>query len=225
MNIAPIKLLSGHHEDTATTGSGCFMNVIAYLNGEAQITDKSPCVCITVIPLAIGLNDLGNDEQRQRLLPFVLRAMGSSTEDENIVRSRLDRLKQYGAECEELVDAWNASKKYNDCAINPYTNVNGGIDAYAKARNYAYAYSKARAYANAYLDEHSYAHYKAYVDAGACAIANTIHRIAYLKDSLFDAGLRYLDDVLPKLDTVAPEVLERSDCLVELFKKNKPKFV
>lgn len=39
INIEPIKLLRGQHKDTATTGQGCFMNVIAYLNGDPQITD------------------------------------------------------------------------------------------------------------------------------------------------------------------------------------------
>ena len=28
MNIEPIKLLKGSHDDTGTTGQGCFMNVI-----------------------------------------------------------------------------------------------------------------------------------------------------------------------------------------------------
>ena len=51
--IKPIKLLSGTHNDTAQTGQGCFMNVIAYLNGEPQITDQSDCVCYVVRPIAI----------------------------------------------------------------------------------------------------------------------------------------------------------------------------
>ena len=32
--IEPIRLLAGSHADTGTTGKGCFMNVVAYLNGE-----------------------------------------------------------------------------------------------------------------------------------------------------------------------------------------------
>ena len=64
MNIAPIKLLAGSHSDTGETGVGCFMNVIAYLNGEPQITDQSECVCFTVRPMAIFLNGLANNEQR-----------------------------------------------------------------------------------------------------------------------------------------------------------------
>ena len=82
LNIQPIKLLSGSHADTGQTGQGCFMNVIAYLNGEAQITDQSACVCVTVRPIAIWLNDYLKDGERQMLLPYIERAMGSATDDQ-----------------------------------------------------------------------------------------------------------------------------------------------
>lgn len=87
-SIEPIKLLSGSHKDTATTGSGCFMNVIAYLNGEPQITDTSPCVCAVIRPVAIFLNDLLPDSERQRMIPFIFRAMGSATDDRKVMRKR-----------------------------------------------------------------------------------------------------------------------------------------
>ena len=235
MNIAPIKLLSGHHKDTATTGSGCFMNVVAYLNGESQITDDSPCVCITVRPLARRLNDYSTYEQRQRLLPFVLRAMGSATEDEQVMYSRIERMKQYGAECEEMVNAWNASKKSSACSINPYTNgyAYGSVHIYEKAHTYAYAYATAyavvcdlaRGYVKAKTESYTTTkeNVKIYFSVEAYTYAKK--QSDELKEALFNAGLRYLDDVLPKLDTVAPEVVERSVCLVELFKKNNPAFV
>src|SRR4051812_49147476 len=82
MNIAPITLLKGSHSNTGQTGLGCFMNVIAYLNGEPQITDESPCVCVTVKPIAIWLNDYMDDAERHQLLPFILRAMGSATSEQ-----------------------------------------------------------------------------------------------------------------------------------------------
>ena len=214
MNIAPIKLLPGHHKDTATTGSGCFMNVVAYLNGESQITDDSPCVCVAIRPLAIKLNDYSTAKQRQRLLPFVLRAMGSATEDEQVIHSRIARLRQYGNECEELVDVWIASIKRMNFPDNPYSSSGYAND---------YIYHRESAYESA----HNYA--KAY--ALTCLNSENLHSFGtkkqsdYFKSLLFDAGLRYLDDVLPKLDMVAPEVVERSDRLVELFKKSSPKFV
>lgn len=108
MNIEPIKLLSGDHSDTGTTGQGCFMNVISYLNGDLQITDDSPCVCVTIRPIAIYLNDLVNDEQRQRLLPFVLRAMGSSTDDIEEIKRRLVEVVKYAEKNAEITDTKNA---------------------------------------------------------------------------------------------------------------------
>ena len=56
--IKPIKLLKGSHADTGSTGQGCFMNVAAYLNGDDQITDSSPCVCVTIRPIVIFLNKI-----------------------------------------------------------------------------------------------------------------------------------------------------------------------
>ena len=103
--IEPIKLLAGSHADTAETGSGCFMNVIAYLNGEAQINDQSECVCYVMRPLAIYANDLFGDKDRQKLLPFILRALGSRTYDKAVITERLrhvvafaEKQGQYAAE-------------------------------------------------------------------------------------------------------------------------------
>ena len=114
--IKPIKLLTGSHANTATTGQGCFMNVVAYLNGDAQITDSSPCVCVTVRRLAIEMNDHCTDQQRQELLPFVLRAMGSATNDADVLEARNARMRQYGAECQEILNEWRAAMK----AANAY---------------------------------------------------------------------------------------------------------
>jgi hypothetical protein len=88
LNISPIKLLKGTHEDTGSTGHGCFMNVIAYLNGDPQITDKSPCVCVTVKPIAIWLNDYMKDNERSQLLPYIERALGSATSDIDLLTKR-----------------------------------------------------------------------------------------------------------------------------------------
>ncbi len=87
--IKPITLLSGSHPDTAQTGQGCFMNVVAYLNGEAQITDQSDCVCYVMRPLLIFANDFMTSDERQQLVPFIERAMGSRTDDKEIITKRL----------------------------------------------------------------------------------------------------------------------------------------
>ena len=176
LNIEPIKLLAGSHADTGKTGQGCFMNVIAYLNGEPQITDQSPCVCFMVRPLAIKLNDYSTDEQRARLLPFVLRALGSATDDEAMIDGRKRRMRQYGAECQEIINEWRAEMK--------------AADAYAYANANAYAYAKKRDWVMGKRDE--------------------------LKAALFDAGLRYLDDVLPQADAPSGEIMARAERLCEL---------
>ena len=89
MNIPQVKLLRGSHVETGQTGQGCFMNVIAYLNNEATITDQSECVCFVMRPLAIWANDWMTDAERPQLLPFILRAMGSRTDDKKEVMRRL----------------------------------------------------------------------------------------------------------------------------------------
>lgn len=93
--ISPVKLLSGTHSDAAETGRGCFMNVIAYLNGESQITDRSECVCVTIRPIAIWLNDFLRDQDRYKLLPYLERAIGSATEDLDVIIARLGLIVEF----------------------------------------------------------------------------------------------------------------------------------
>ena len=130
--IEPIKLLAGSHADTAQTGQGCFMNVIAYLNGEAQITDQSECVCFVMRPMAIYANDLFNDEDRQKLLPFILRAVGSLTDDKVVIIERLRHVVAFAEKQSQF--AKSATKSTKSAA------------AYAlsakSAADYAVAYAK-----------------------------------------------------------------------------------
>ena len=220
--IAPITLLRGSHANTGTTGQGCFMNVVSYLNGESQITDQSPCVCVSVRYLAIRLNDLGTDEQRQRLLPFVLRAMGSATKDRNILETRMARMRQYGVECQELINAWRSEMKATKADTNAYANAdayasasaNANAYAYASANAYAYAYADAYTYANAYANANAYA--DAYAYAYATRKSWVYGKRDELKATLFDAGLRYFDDVLPPLDAPSDVVIDRAARLCEL---------
>ena len=67
--IKPIQLKFGTHADVATTGQGCFMNVLAYLNGE-----------------------------RQLLIPFIERAMGSKTTDKDEVNRRVKLVVEFSNE-------------------------------------------------------------------------------------------------------------------------------
>ena len=105
--IEPIKLLKGSHDHTASTGQGCFMNVIAYLNGEPQITDKSECVCFVVRPIAIWFNDFLQDSERHILIPFIERAMGSRTSD----RAEIERRALLAADMAQRMS--DAAAKYS----------------------------------------------------------------------------------------------------------------
>ena len=92
LNIQPIRLLKGQHNDTGKTGQGCFMNVVAYLNGDVDITDYSPCVCRVIRVVAITLNDCSYDPERQALLPFIGRAMVSGSADKTELLKRISNL-------------------------------------------------------------------------------------------------------------------------------------
>ena len=127
-DIKPIPLLKGSHGDTNTTGQGCFMNVIAYLNGEPQITDQSPCVCVTIRPIAIFLNDFANDEQRQRLLPFVLRAMGTTTEDRAVMNLRIAAVVKYAEFNARLAASYAASASSSAAASRREAIFQAGLD-------------------------------------------------------------------------------------------------
>lgn len=94
-DFKPITLLKGHHDDTARTGHGCFMDVVSYLNGDVIITDGSPCVCVCVRSLAVALNDsLPLSLRNQFLRPFILRALGSATHDLGVLSKRYESLRE-----------------------------------------------------------------------------------------------------------------------------------
>jgi hypothetical protein len=93
--IKPIRLIRGSCSHTAKTGSGCVMNVIAYLNGDAKITDQSPCVCPSIRRELIIINDFLEYEDRQKLIPYIERAMGSVTDDKRELTRRLKCVHKY----------------------------------------------------------------------------------------------------------------------------------
>ena len=100
--IKPIELLSGSHKDTGETGRGCFMNVIAYLNGEKQITDESECVCFVVRPIVIWLNDFLSAQERARMIPYIERAMGSRSDDPAIFVPRAEAAALFARLCSDV---------------------------------------------------------------------------------------------------------------------------
>ena len=188
MNIEPIKLLKGSHKDTGQTGLGCFMNVIAYLNGEPQITDESPCVCVTVRTIAVWLNDYMTDEERPQLLPFITRAMGSATEDKDTLVRRTSLCADYV----ERLAARSASAEWATRAAR-----DAARDAAWSAWTAAWA-ARDAARAAAWAVESSASDYPAF------------------RGELIAGTLALLDAMLPPATELQQEQIDRAQRLVEL---------
>jgi hypothetical protein len=194
----PIKLLSGSHADTGKTGQGCFMNVIAYLNGEPQITDRSSCVCVVVRPIAIWINDYLMDSERHILLPYIERAMGSATCDRKELSRRAGRAAKMAEEMRNIAYA-------DDTAAYAA----GAVDAAAKAANTTKASTYATTAATYAAKAASYA-----AKASEYAADASPHAVdaayATARNSIIDSCLRFLDDCLPKGEAVGKKTVERA---------------
>lgn len=189
--IKPISLLKGSHEDTAQTGSGCFMNVIAYLNGEPQITDQSPCVCVTVRSIAIWFNDFLRDDERGEMIPFIERAMGSATNDEAEISRRLGLMVKFAERQRDIAkSAANAANSAN--AASYATSAASYASSYASAANAvncAAAASAAASYATSAANEK-------------------------FREQIKAATLEFLDAALPKAVQPTGPLIERAKSLV-----------
>jgi hypothetical protein len=219
--ISPIKLLSGPHAHTATTGQGCFMNVIAYLNGEPQITDKSPCVCFTVRGICIWLNDKLNDYDRHKLLPFIERAMGSATDDKVEISRRVNLLAKYAAKSAKYA-AESAAKcaakyaaKYAESAAEfaaKYAAESAECAAkYAEsAAEFAAEYAAESAEFAAKYAAESAAEFAKYAAKFAAEFA--------AESAVFDIWLEFLDEALPKSNLIQSNqtVIDRAVKLMKL---------
>jgi hypothetical protein len=202
--IEPIKLLAGSHADTAKTGSGCFMNVISYLNGEPQITDQSACVCVTVRKIAIWLNDFLRDDERHEMIPFIERAMGSATDDRDEMNRRLKLMVTF-AERQRDIAAAAAADAAADAAAATYAANAATYAANAAATYAANAYAAAADAAAA-----TYA-------ANAATYATTYAAYyAEFRAQIKSASFDYLDAVLPRPCNPGAAVLSRAKALIAL---------
>ncbi|CAE6839163.1 hypothetical protein [Paraburkholderia nemoris] len=196
LNIEPIKLLSGSHGDTAQTGSGCFMNVIAYLNGEPQITDESPCVCRSIRKPAIWINDFLNDSERHLLLPFVQRAMGTATDDEVVLRQRSEVVLEYIRDLTALADRFK-----------PNRSAAGSAALSLHLAEMAMSYSNAPSKSVALMGQ---------LAANAADYAARVSNGAADRKALVDRSLAFMDSVCPAADTPSRLLIERANRLLEL---------
>lgn len=67
-------LARGKHSDPSV--GACIMEYVSYLAGE-EFSDKPGCVDINLAGFARAINDILPDEERQALLPFISRLMGT----------------------------------------------------------------------------------------------------------------------------------------------------
>ena len=219
MKIEAIKLLSGTHADTATTGHGCFMNVISYLNGEAQITDKSTCVCPTIRLIAIWLNDFADDELRQRMVPFILRAFGSATDNKVEMERRLKAVVKYAEFNARLAAYFAKSAGYAGYAVEYAKSAVGYAVESAQYAKYAqYAQSAAESAVESAVGYAQSAAESAAKSAQYAAQYAKSAGYAAMKEASFQAGLDFLDEVCPPLEALDQVILSR---ITELQKLNE----
>ena len=87
--LAQVTHLEAGGHDSPETGL-CLLEAVAYVTGLPH-SDQPPCACPVVTRYAMALNDRMPDDQRQRLLPYIVRIAGSKATPE------VERLRAYKA--------------------------------------------------------------------------------------------------------------------------------
>jgi len=202
--IKPIKLLSGSHADIADTGQGCFMNVVAYFNAEPEITDRSPCVCEVVRPIAIWINDYLLDAERHVLLRYIEQAMGSATREQRELLRRAKLAVRMAYEMQDIGrPVGEPYASYAAAAVRAAESV-GKIEQVAHYAAQAARYAtNAASHAAKGLDHRSGFRYRLRLEYKS----DCSPYIAYLnkRKRIIDSCLAFLDESLPKA-----EMLERN---------------
>lgn len=236
LNIKPIMLLAGDHPNTAETGSGCIMNVISYLNGEAQITDRSPCVDPVVRKLMMAINDSLNGPDRQRLIPFVQRAMGTAGADRRTTENRLIVMCGAVSTMMAAIPAYAGFKSSiledrvkSALMVAQHHFVQGSLDDSATCLSAALAallggiyFSEAASYGGrpSALCDH-------WIRTGDLATGATSAHVAVhfqavnLGEHLINIVLKHVDAMLPPADEVSAEVIRRAEDLVAAHNKHR----
>ncbi len=182
-----IKLDHGKH---GTFDQGhCAMEVVAWLAGEGH-TDAPQCASPVLRRFTIGLNDSWNAEQRQALIPFLPRMVGTAGDGKDITRAFM--LADWA--CREVLPAMYDALGKPDLAeqlrvLEPVTNRETALAAKDKSREIRKTYA-ADAYA-ADADAADAAAYAAYAadaaDAADADVRETLRKSALeLLDRLID---------------------------------------
>jgi hypothetical protein len=203
-NDLAIKLSEGAHSNPQD--GMCIMECVAYIEGEKH-TDHPKCACPVVTSFAIRTNDWMNGEERQLLLPFVLRIAGSKSSLE-VEKQRAFMAADYAVRkfapialrvqkleaqakmlesCDKIVDKKTALK--GKAAAAAYAADATAVAAYA-------AYATADAATNA-----AYAAADA-ADAAAVYATYAAADAAAVYKELVESRLQLLDDMLKLTDQV-----------------------
>lgn len=205
-NDYAIKLSKGAH---ANPKEGmCIMEVIAYIEGEKH-TDHPKCACPIVTEFAIRTNDWMTDEERELLLPYVLRIAGSkATSDLEQQRTYMAAdyaIRVFAPIGLRTVRLETQAKNLEACAkiVDQKTAIAGKKAAYVAVSAAAYA-----ANATAYV---AYAAANAAYAAANATYADAAANAAYaaVRIKIVNARLALLDDMLKLTNAVeATPVIE-----------------
>lgn len=215
--IKPITLLRWSRLDTAQTGQGCFMNVIAYLNGETQITDHPECVCLAVRAIAIVLNDLMPDDQRHRLILFIERVMDTANASKEVLVMRANAAAKFAVICSALAaTAATAAAKSTAATVAKAiesAEYAAEADQYAKFTAESYNAADAAQYAASAAE---------YAARGAHSAAKSAKSAEYAARlvKIIEAAIACLDEMCPKSAMITNhETFARAENFVKLTKE------
>ena len=211
MNIPQVKLLKGSHAETKQTGQGCFMNVVAYLNNEPTITDQSECVCFVMRPLFVWVNDWMTDDERPQLLPFILRAMASRTNDKIAVSRRLALVVAFANKMAEYAAKYAIhAAKYAEYAAKYAAESAAKYAAkYAAEPAAMYAAKYAIHAAKSAIHAAKYAEYAAMYAEYAAMYAEYDAMYAARRKQIIAALLALFDAALPPLERIDEQTVQR----------------
>lgn len=82
-----IHLAKGYHR-AKTPGEWCLTEAAAYIAGEPW-SDHPKCVSTVLTVYGMALNDSWDDDQRQKLVPFIPRLLGTANDGQDEARSYL----------------------------------------------------------------------------------------------------------------------------------------
>lgn len=197
-----ITLSHGAHPDFES--GHCAMEVVAWLAGEGH-TDAPACASRVLRNYTIALNDRWNDEQRQRLKPFLIRMIGTGDDGKDAARGRIAL-----AHLAQLTVPWLELAGIDSTAITSATTAQETQEALDAARKAAWRQRAERREALLAKAREAVAAQDKPADADAVAadVADAVVYAAGFFDSVGSAGfIAASDAVVDTADFDAADVV------------------